>query len=32
VGETPWRNNEQYDPYVKKGSGFDFYGNNGQPW
>jgi nitrate reductase NapA len=28
--ETPWRNNEQYDPYVKAGSGFDFYGNNGQ--
>ncbi len=28
--ETRWRNNEQYDPYVKKGSGFDFYGNNGQ--
>ncbi|MCP5276848.1 MAG: nitrate reductase catalytic subunit NapA [Thiobacillus sp.] len=28
--ETPWRNNEQYDPYVKKGSGFDFYGNNGK--
>ncbi len=27
--ETPWRNNEKYDPYVKKGSGFDFYGNNG---
>jgi nitrate reductase NapA len=24
--ETPWRFNEQYDPYVKKGSGFDFYG------
>ncbi|HRH79959.1 MAG TPA: nitrate reductase catalytic subunit NapA [Thiobacillaceae bacterium] len=28
--ETAWRNNEQYDPYVKQGSGFDFYGNNGQ--
>ena len=28
--ETPWRNNEKYDPYVKKGAGFDFYGNNGQ--
>ncbi len=28
--ETGWRNNEQYDPYVKAGSGFDFYGNNGQ--
>jgi len=27
--ETPWRNNEKYDPYVKKGSGFDYYGNNG---
>jgi anaerobic selenocysteine-containing dehydrogenase len=24
-----WRNNEKYDPYVKKGSGFDYYGNNG---
>lgn len=24
--ETHWRFNEQYDPYVKKGSGFDFYG------
>ena len=24
--ETEWRFNEQYDPYVKKGSGFDFYG------
>lgn len=24
--ETPWRFNEQYDPYAKKGSGFDFYG------
>ena len=28
--ETPWRNNEKYDPYVKKGAGFDFYGNNGK--
>ncbi|MDD5388657.1 MAG: nitrate reductase catalytic subunit NapA [Gallionellaceae bacterium] len=28
--ETAWRNNEKYDPYVKPGSGFDFYGNNGQ--
>ncbi|MEW5893510.1 MAG: nitrate reductase catalytic subunit NapA [Pseudomonadota bacterium] len=28
--ETPWRNNEQYDPYVKKGAGFEFYGNNGK--
>jgi nitrate reductase NapA len=25
--ETPWRFNEQYDPYVKPGSGFDFYGD-----
>jgi nitrate reductase NapA len=24
--ETNWRFNETYDPYVKKGSGFDFYG------
>lgn len=24
--ETPWRFNEAYDPYVKKGSGFEFYG------
>lgn len=24
--ETDWRFNEAYDPYVKKGSGFDFYG------
>ncbi|MDX8379346.1 MAG: nitrate reductase catalytic subunit NapA [Gallionella sp.] len=24
--ETAWRFNEAYDPYVKKGSGFDFYG------
>jgi nitrate reductase NapA len=24
--ETQWRFNEQYDPYVKKGSKFDFYG------
>jgi nitrate reductase NapA len=24
--ETPWRFNERYDPYVAKGSGFDFYG------
>jgi nitrate reductase NapA len=24
--ETPWRFNEHYDPYAKKGSGFDFYG------
>jgi nitrate reductase NapA len=24
--ETEWRFNEKYDPYVKKGSGFDFYG------
>jgi nitrate reductase NapA len=25
--ETLWRFNEQYDPYVKKGAGFDFYGD-----
>ncbi|HUL58523.1 MAG TPA: nitrate reductase catalytic subunit NapA, partial [Anaeromyxobacteraceae bacterium] len=25
--ETPWRFNEKYDPYVKKGTGFDFYGD-----
>jgi nitrate reductase NapA len=25
--ETHWRFNETYDPYVKKGSGFDFYGS-----
>jgi nitrate reductase NapA len=25
--ETLWRFNAQYDPYVKKGSGFDFYGD-----
>ncbi len=24
--ETPWRFNDQYDPYARKGSGFDFYG------
>ena len=24
--ETLWRFNEKYDPYVKKGSDFDFYG------
>ena len=24
--ETQWRFNEKYDPYVKTGSGFDFYG------
>ena len=24
--ETEWRFNEKYDPYVKKGSGFEFYG------
>jgi len=24
--ETGWRFNEQHDPYVKKGAGFDFYG------
>jgi nitrate reductase NapA len=28
--ETPWRFNDQYDPYAKKGSGIDFYGNNGK--
>jgi nitrate reductase NapA len=25
--ETPWRFNERYDPYARKGSGFDFYGD-----
>jgi nitrate reductase NapA len=24
--ETQWRFNEKYDPYVKKGMGFEFYG------
>jgi nitrate reductase NapA len=24
--ETLWRFNEKYDPYVKKGAGFEFYG------
>jgi len=24
--ETQWRFNEEYDPYAKKGSSFDFYG------
>jgi nitrate reductase NapA len=24
--ETHWRFNEEYDPYVKKGAGFEFYG------
>ncbi|HEU4382924.1 MAG TPA: nitrate reductase catalytic subunit NapA [Anaeromyxobacteraceae bacterium] len=24
--ETPWRFNDAYDPYARKGSGFDFYG------
>jgi nitrate reductase NapA len=24
--ETPWRFNEEYDPYVTKGNGFEFYG------
>jgi nitrate reductase NapA len=24
--ETLWRFNEKYDPYAKKGTGFDFYG------
>ena len=28
--ETRWRFNEEYDPYCKKGSGIDFYGNNGK--
>ncbi|MBU1215626.1 MAG: nitrate reductase catalytic subunit NapA [Gammaproteobacteria bacterium] len=28
--ETHWRFNEAYDPYVKKGSGFDFYGPAGK--
>ncbi len=25
--ETLWRFNEQHDPYARKGSGFDFYGD-----
>lgn len=25
--EIAWRFNEQYDPYVKKGAGFEFYGD-----
>jgi nitrate reductase NapA len=25
--ETLWRFNEKYDPYVKQGAGFDFYGD-----
>jgi nitrate reductase NapA len=25
--EVAWRFNEQYDPYVKKGAGFEFYGD-----
>jgi nitrate reductase NapA len=25
--ETPWRFNDQYDPYARKGSGIDFYGS-----
>lgn len=25
--ETHWRFNEQYDPYVTKGAGFEFYGD-----
>ena len=25
--ETAWRFNEEYDPYCRKGSGFDFYGD-----
>jgi nitrate reductase NapA len=24
--ETPWRFNEEYDPYVTEGAGFEFYG------
>jgi len=28
--ETPWRFNERYDPYVAKGTGFDFYGKAGK--
>ncbi|MCX5733931.1 MAG: nitrate reductase catalytic subunit NapA, partial [candidate division NC10 bacterium] len=24
--ETPWRFNDRYDPYARKGSGIDFYG------
>lgn len=28
--ETRWRFNEAYDPYVAKGSGFDFYGKAGK--
>ena len=28
--ETPWRFNEAHDPYVAKGSGFDFYGKAGK--
>jgi len=24
--ETAWRFNEEYNPYVKKGAGFEFYG------
>jgi nitrate reductase NapA len=24
--ETPWRFNEQHDPYVTRGAGFEFYG------
>jgi len=24
--ETPWRFNESYDPYVRAGAGFEFYG------
>jgi nitrate reductase (cytochrome) len=24
--ETPWRFNEKYDPYVKRGAGVEFYG------
>jgi len=28
--ETPWRFNEDYDPYARRGSGFDFYGPAGK--
>jgi len=28
--ETPWRFNEKYDPYARKGSGIDFYGKAGK--
>jgi nitrate reductase NapA len=28
--ETPWRFNEEFDPYVSKGSGIEFYGDAGK--